>query len=60
LNGPPVVPGSARSQALIGVVAAGAPAPRPTDGGSAAAGSAPSGEPRSYWGRVVRSLEFWN
>jgi cell division protein FtsB len=61
LNGPPVVPGSARSQALIGVAAAGgAPAPRPTDGTSAAAGSALSGEPRSYWGRVVRSLEFWN
>jgi cell division protein FtsB len=60
LNGLPVVPGSARSQALIGVATGGAPATRPADGTSGAAGSAPSGEPRSYWGRVVRSLEFWN
>ena len=63
LNGPPVVPGSARSQALIGVVApAGvAVALRAGNGtGGADSGSASSSEPRSYWGRVVRSLEFWN
>ena len=63
LNGPPVVPGSARSQALIGVVApAGlAVALRAGNGtGGADSGSSSSGEPRSYWGRVVRSLEFWN
>jgi hypothetical protein len=63
LNGPPVVPGSLRSQALVGVVApaAGAGTPRLADGtGTGAAGSRPHGEPRSYWGRVVRSLEFWN
>ncbi len=66
LNGPPVVPGSARSQALIGVVApVGARSTlRATD--STRAGSSPAGggaeppEPHSYWGRVVRSLEFWN
>jgi hypothetical protein len=63
LNGPPVVPGSARSQALIGVVtpAGVAVALRAGNGiGGADSGSAASGEPRSYWGRVVRSLEFWN
>jgi hypothetical protein len=69
LNGPPVVPGSARSQALIGVVAqpgTAGPAPRsgtaPSgDGGGSVAGlrRAPP-EPHSYWGRVVRTLEFWN
>jgi cell division protein FtsB len=62
LNGPPVVPGSLRSQALIGVVGAGGSASAPRTGTGTSGGSAggPSGEPRSYWGRVVRSLEFWN
>ncbi|HVA02913.1 MAG TPA: hypothetical protein VMU64_04120 [Acidimicrobiales bacterium] len=73
LNGPPVVPGSARSQALIGVVApataassshASGSAPAGgggSDGGSSVAGSGPAPpEPHSYWGRVVRTLEFWN
>jgi cell division protein FtsB len=69
LDGPPVVPGSARSQALIGVEA-----PASTTGSSGSTktahgagttgpvggtGPAPP-EPHSYWGRVVRSLEFWN
>jgi len=62
LNGPPVVPGSLRSQALIGVVgtAGSASEPRTGPGTSGGAAAGPSGEPRSYWGRVVRSLEFWN
>jgi hypothetical protein len=61
LDGPPVVPGSARSQALIGVVApAGVIATRAAGSGGADSGSGQGGEPRSYWGRVVRSLEFWN
>jgi cell division protein FtsB len=62
LNGPPVVPGSLRSQALIGVVGTGGSAsePRTGPGTSGGAAAGPSGEPRSYWGRVVRSLEFWN
>jgi len=69
LDGPPVVPGSARSQALIGVVApAGSTSPvsatksshgrDPTGAASAAAVEPP--EPHSYWGRVVQTLEFWN
>jgi hypothetical protein len=69
LNGPPVVPGSARSQALIGVVA---PAVAPGVGAAtnsvhargaatSAIGDSPAPpEPHSYWARVVRSLEFWN
>jgi len=69
LNGPPVVPGSARSQALIGVVA---PVVAPSTAGAtnsvhakdaaalASSDSPAPPEPHSYWGRVVRSLEFWN
>lgn len=67
LSGPPVVPGSARSQALIGVTAppggAGTPTAATTgarSGGSDAVVTGQSPEPHSYWGRVVRSLEFWN
>ena len=63
LSGPPVVPGSARSQALTGIVGSAGGA-----GGSGLTGGARSGdvhagqsaEPRSYWARVVRSLEFWS
>ncbi len=63
LGGPPVVPGSARSQALIGIVAPleavrALPATSPAHGSASGSDEAP--EPRSYWGRVVRSLEFWN
>jgi cell division protein FtsB len=69
LNGPPVVPGSTRSQALIGVVSSvGAVSPSPAtsaragaDHGSSATANPPAPpEPHSYWGRVVKSLEFWN
>jgi hypothetical protein len=60
LQGPPVVPGSAQSQALLGV---GAPGPstsrartssarRGNPAGSAAA-------PGSFWSRVEHALEFW-
>ena len=62
LSGPPVVPGSARSQALIGIVspAATVSAAHGTRGArSGDSGGDQSAEPRSYWGRVVRSLEFW-
>jgi hypothetical protein len=51
----PVAPGSSRSQTLVGVVApASAPSTRPA--------KRPAGpvEPRSYWARVMKSLEFWN
>jgi len=63
LDGPPVVPGSARSQALIGIVApleavGAAPATSGAEGSGSDSGEQP--EPHSYWGRVVRSLEFWN
>jgi cell division protein FtsB len=69
LNGAPVAPGSARSQALIGIEApAGVTAvPHVTDKTTAAGSRGASSavdvvppEPHSYWGRVVRSLEFWN
>ena len=64
LNEPPVAPGSARSQALAGIVA---PAPDAARGrhsinqsGFGGTGTGASAEPRDYWARVVRSLEFWN
>jgi len=63
LNGPVVVPGSARSQALIGIVApAGSAHVSGATGGAGAGGSRreQDTEPRSYWARVVRSLEFWS
>ncbi|MGD0381276.1 MAG: septum formation initiator family protein [Acidimicrobiales bacterium] len=68
LSGPPVAPGSARSQALIGVTTppGGVGTPSATTGGrSGGSGAVVTGqspeppEPHSYWGRVLRSLEFW-
>jgi hypothetical protein len=64
LSGPPVVPGSVRSQALIGVVttAGAATGPSNPNGPATTAGSGPArvAEPPTYWGRVIRTLEFWN
>jgi cell division protein FtsB len=69
LNGAPVAPGSARSQALIGIVApVGVTGATHVSDKTAASGSRSVAsavdveppEPHSYWGRVVRSLEFWN
>ncbi len=63
LNEPPVAPGSSRSQELTGIVApaGGTSAPRiTTRAGSGGAGGGESPEPRSYWARVVKSLEFWS
>jgi cell division protein FtsB len=68
LNGSPVAPGSTRSQALIGIVApiGVTDAPSVPDRSATASRGSSSGvdveppEPHSYWGRVVRSLEFWN
>jgi cell division protein FtsB len=54
LDTPPVVPGSAESQALMGIVT---PATAGAHGPVPAAVVAP---PRGYWARVLRSLEFWN
>ncbi|HTZ07508.1 MAG TPA: hypothetical protein VMB72_00465 [Acidimicrobiales bacterium] len=68
LDGGPVSPGSARSQALAGVPPL-PPAPPATthrhaahDAVTAAAGGgdAAVGPSPGYWGRVLRSLEFWN
>jgi cell division protein FtsB len=63
----PVVPGSARSQALIGVVApAGSVGPAPSSAhskdteDSLSSDDVAAPESHSYWGRVVQSLEFWN
>ena len=58
LDGPPVVPGSARSQALLGVET---PAGTGTVMGASLPGDGgPPAVPHGYWGRVVRTLEFWN
>ena len=72
LDASPVVPGSARSQALLGVDTPASPGPshgadaRPGagdagegDGGDGVTTAHP-GPPPGYWGRVLRSLEFWN
>jgi len=63
LSGPPVVPGSARSQALTGIVApSGGAGAAGVTGGARSGGPrrGQSAEPRSYWARVVRALEFWS
>jgi len=60
LNGPPVVPGSSRSQALMGIVAPVATAASSGKGARPGPAAGPPPPPRGYWGRVVRSLEFWN
>jgi cell division protein FtsB len=64
LDGPPVVPGSARAQKLMGVQP---PAPRTRGShGSARQGHAhgpdtgPPAPPPGFWTRVVRNLEFWH
>ena len=60
LDAPPVDPGSASSQALIGVAAL-APSTGPTHRAASTTGARHrSGPPPGYWGRVVHSLEFWN
>jgi hypothetical protein len=51
----PVSPGSSRAQALVGVVA-----PAPAAGARPTRRVAGWKEPRSYWARVLKSLEFWN
>jgi len=67
LDAAPVVPGSARSQALIGIEASiEAPSTaRLVPGGHAKDTSNVANPPaphesHSYWGRVVQTLEFWN
>jgi len=62
LDAPPVVPGSSRSQALLGVVvpATGPEGSETSRSGSAGTPPAPSGPPPGYWARVLNSLEFWN
>jgi cell division protein FtsB len=67
LGGSPVVPGSARSQALLGILVPNRSlgtqhaddSTAASVGGSASVTVAPP-EPHSYWGRVLKSLEFWN
>ncbi len=74
LSGPPVVPGSTRSQALLGgaaVAAAGVAAAGPA-GAATGFGPAPAGgstgatqavpgtsSAHSFWQRVVSTFEFW-
>jgi cell division protein FtsB len=61
LEGPPVVPGSAQSQSLLGAgeaVASGDPAaPQPT--GRHASSSTATSHSGSFWCRVLHTLEFW-
>ena len=63
LEGPPVVPGSAQSQALLGVgpagPTAGASQGRPARGTARAGSSGSAIAGGSFWSRVVRTLEFW-
>jgi cell division protein FtsB len=62
LDGPPVAPGSARAQALLGV--SGAPRTGGRHGASGRGGGDSSttggAEPGDFWGRVARTLEFWH
>jgi len=59
LNEAPVVPGSAQSEALLGVTPSTAAAhgrhPRPSGHGAQA-----GAEPKGYWSRVIKTLEFWS
>lgn len=64
LDGPPVVPGSAEAQKLMGV-----PPPAPRGRGSHGSGrgsrghgpaTGPPAPPPGFWTRVVRNLEFWH
>jgi len=60
LEGPPVVPGSAQSEALLGLSTATTPAtsasgPAPGAHRTAANGHGSAG----FWARVLRTLEFW-
>ena len=57
LNEGPVVPGSTQSDSLLGVT----PATSPTTGhGRHTPRAGTVGEPRGYWARVIKTLEFWS
>lgn len=56
LNGPPVVPGSGESQALLGLGSSG-PSARGEVAGTTNSGHAPATP--GLWGRVLDTLEFW-
>ena len=56
LNGPPVVPGSSQSEALLGL-SAGNPTSSSTLSGSSNATHTPAVP--GLWGRVRNTLEFW-
>jgi len=58
LEGPPVEPGSAQSQQLLGL---GTPAAGTTPHGhpSTGSGSTGHGAAGGFWSRVTRTLEFW-
>jgi hypothetical protein len=59
LDEAPVAPGSGPSEALVGVVPP-ATAARRGGGHGAKQGAASDSEPRGYWARVVKTLEFWS
>ena len=57
LDEAPVVPGSTQSESLLGVT----PATSPTTGhGRRTSRPGTVGEPRGYWARVIKTLEFWS
>lgn len=60
LEGPPVEPGSAQSEALLGVAGStpAATAGSPGRSSSQRTPTAPHGS-SSFWGRMLHSLEFW-
>jgi hypothetical protein len=70
LDEPPVLPGSARSEKLLGAGGAGAPPPGArgatsagAHGATTATGQPPSGNQTGsggFWSRVGHTLEFWN
>jgi len=62
LEGPPVAPGSAQSQALLAAGAFGAtssPSPSTAPSGAHARHGGGSAQHSTLWGRVLRTLEFW-
>lgn len=63
LDGPPVTPGSAQSDALLGGGVTGSgPSGHSQSGHHGSAGSATGGSARSsgsFWSRVLHTLEFW-
>jgi cell division protein FtsB len=59
LEGPPVVPGSAQSQALLGLGTTSTTAPAPNHSATGHGAPVASSTGGGFWHRVLRTLEFW-